>query len=206
MDALPREVKEPLLAAIELVERSGARDFEVGHLEEGATPCALGRWWAKAQYHGQRLYADEHVSPAHAADALARQILEGGQCTLCGLTVATAQQLVEKAAEGLVPKTECCLWIRRGEHWIAGCVDPDAEARRLESAVRSGPGQMVNREQRRRAGRQSRRRASSPIVTEVVEDPAGGADRGGAPEDDAGEEGARDREVGPGHVRTTSRS
>ena len=140
-----------MLAAVELVQRSGATEFEVGYLDENP---ANPRWWAKAQYRGARLQVDEHRTPSAAADALAARILEGGTCTTCQLTVTTPAEIERKAAAGLAPGREMCQWARFGRHWIAGCVDPAAEAARLESpTARRQPGQPLNRAARRRAER-----------------------------------------------------
>lgn len=142
-----------MLAAVSLVNRSGARGFEVGYLDD--TPDARdARWWAKATYRGAALAVEDFDSPDAAADALARRILDGGQCTMCELTVVTADELVERAVEGLEPGDERCLWARHGRHWIAGCADPAAEVARLENRdARTRPGQPLNRAQRRKAGR-----------------------------------------------------
>jgi hypothetical protein len=148
-------VDDAMLASIELVQRSGATGFEVGYLDENP---ANPRWWAKAQYRGARLQVDEHRTPAAAVDALAARILEGGMCATCRLTGTTAAEIDRRAAAGLAPGRDMCLWARHGRHWVAGCLDPAAEAARLESpTARRQPGQPLNRAARRRAAREANR-------------------------------------------------
>lgn len=148
-------VDAEMLAAVELVQRSGATEFEVGYLDDNP---ANPRWWAKAQYRGARLQVDEHPTPSAAAHALAARILEGGKCTTCGLTITTADEIERQAAAGFSPGGDMCQWARFGRHWIAGCVDPIAEAARLESpTARRQPLQPLNRAARRRAERQGKR-------------------------------------------------
>jgi hypothetical protein len=150
---LPPEHTDAILACAELCHRSGATQFEVGYLDDDV-PTDQARWWAKAQYRGDRLHVDEQPSPAHACQALATRILGGGHCTTCGVTVTTTTELAAADAQGLQPASQRCVWARHGPHWIAGCVDPTVEAARLDSATaRRAPSQPLNRAQRRTAGR-----------------------------------------------------
>src|SRR5580765_6017107 len=77
----------PLMAAVNLVGRSGARDFEVGYLNDDV-PVAEADWWAAAKYNGQRLIEEHHVGPVEAAHALAVRLLTGAKCAHCGGLVA----------------------------------------------------------------------------------------------------------------------
>lgn len=96
-----------LIAAVDAIGRTGAREFEVGYLDE--TPDAA-RWWASALYQGTKVHEQDHSSPADAADALARRLLDGGLCTHCGRTVTT-----QSLANGQ------CRWVRIGKVWTRGC-------------------------------------------------------------------------------------
>lgn len=151
---LPGDHVDTVVATAELCGRSGATNFEVGYLDDDV-PSEQARWWAKAQYRGRRLQVDEQSSPVAACEALAARILDDGMCTTCGERVVTAATLEANEAAGLAPAQVRCVWVRHGRHWIAGCVDPQAEAERLDDATaRRQPAEPIpNRAARRRASR-----------------------------------------------------
>lgn len=117
--------EDALLAAVELVGRSGATDFEVGYLDDNV-PADEARWWAKAQYRGARLQVENHRGPAEAAEALARRVLQGGQCTHCGGRIHLGG-----APRALRRHGRVCAWKREGRRWERGCRDriPDGQYR-----------------------------------------------------------------------------
>lgn len=114
--------EDAMLAAVDLVHRSGASNFEFGYLEEDV-PIDQARWWAKAQYRGAVLSVDEHRDPVAAAEALARRVLRGAKCVGCNRTVSLS---------GIVHNGRTCRWTREGRHWMAGC--PAGRAR-LEERI-----------------------------------------------------------------------
>ncbi len=148
---LPAGEETRLFAAVDLVNRAGAKSFEFGYLHEDA-PIAEAGWWAQAQYKGAKLMAEHHVSPGHAAEALALRLLAGATCK-CGEQVA------------LTDAQPGCRWKLTGEgqqaRWVSGCDAPsipieagelgDAEALRRKVEPR------MNREQRRAFERDRRR-------------------------------------------------
>lgn len=119
-----------------LVARTGARELELG---------ADGRyWWASAHFRGARVMVQRKDTAAQAADALARELLDGGTCLGCGkismigneagYRLAT-QELADRAQrEGL------CRWgrIATGRVWVRECGEgapPDSARERLAQAL-----------------------------------------------------------------------
>jgi len=105
-----------VLACADLVGRSGGRSFEVGYLNDATDlayltdgPC----WYAQAAYNGARVIAEGHATPADACDALAIKVLDGGQCTHCGKTIAACRTATD------VPGY-CAQW-RDGLTWKRAC-------------------------------------------------------------------------------------
>ncbi len=106
----PAVDEDALLAAVDLVGRSGGTDFEVGYLHDNV-PVEKAAWYAHAQYRGARITAENHPGPVEAAEALARQVLKGAQCTHCKRTVSL----------GGTGTKVICRWRREGRKWIRGC-------------------------------------------------------------------------------------
>jgi len=102
--------KDALIAAVDLVGRSGATNFEVGYLHDDV-PSERAGWYAQAQYRGARLIAEDHRGPIEAAEALARRVLAGAECAHCHRPVVLGGG-VELSA---------CRWTRRGARWARGC-------------------------------------------------------------------------------------
>lgn len=119
--------EDALIAAVDLVGRTGASDFEAGYLDNDV-PSHLARWWAKAQYRGTRVQVEDHTGPDQAAEALARRLLEGGLCTHCGARIHLGG-----APRSMRRRHRVCAWKRVGARWVRGCVDriPE-EQRRIE--------------------------------------------------------------------------
>jgi hypothetical protein len=104
-----------LLAASNAIGRSGAKDLEIGHLED-AVPVALARWYATARYQGARVTADEHASPIAAVEDLLRRILVGGGCVKCQHPIT----LPDQSDAG---SPDRCTWTRHHDMWVPGCVE-----------------------------------------------------------------------------------
>lgn len=122
---------DALVAAVDLVGRAGAHQFEVGYLNDGV-PVAEADWYAHAQYQGRRIIVEHHTGPVEAAEALALRVLTGAKCGHCGALVAlnddgafafdsaemadgTRWTAEEAAAAGQ------CRWRRVGRRWVRGC-------------------------------------------------------------------------------------
>jgi hypothetical protein len=129
---------DAVFAAVEVCRRSGATDFEVGYLDD-TVDARDARWWARANYGGDRLLVEEQPGADIAATGLARRVLDGGRCG-CGLTIVTRDTVIDRARnDNLRPATDRCLWERHGRHWIPGCVDYAAEVHRLEHDPKTPP-------------------------------------------------------------------
>lgn len=122
--------EDALVAAADLVGRTGATRFEVGYLDEDAT-VAEARWYAHAQFEGARVTVEEQPGPVEAAEGLARRLLTGARCR-CGGVVALSSaggtffrgarmadgtQWREGAARAAGP----CRWTREGARWYGAC-------------------------------------------------------------------------------------
>lgn len=144
--------EDALVAAADLVGRSGASKLEFGWLHDDV-PVAEAGWWAHAQYQGARIMVENQPGPVEAAEALARRILEGGRCAHCGGLVALSDRgavafenvtmadgstwtVAEARAAGQ------CRWTRMGRRWKRGCEverEPSRQQRRAQArAERKG--------------------------------------------------------------------
>jgi hypothetical protein len=84
------DVQDAVVAAADLVNRAGARQFEIGYLNDEDDPAfatAGPQWWAHAQYSGTRIIVEGFDRPDQAAEALAQKLLTGAKCR-CGKLVA----------------------------------------------------------------------------------------------------------------------
>lgn len=106
-----------LLAATDLVGRTGGSSLEIGHLDDDV-PSHLARWYATVTYRGAKVTVENFPGPVDAAEALAARLLSGGHCTRCGHTT-------HLEGFGLTTDTDLCLWSRKGDCWIPGCLNPD---------------------------------------------------------------------------------
>lgn len=107
-EGLSPEARDALLAGVELVGRSGAKDFTMGYLRDDV-PISQAGWWAKAQYAGAELRI-ERPDPVEAVEALARRILTGATCAHC-------HRKVKLGGSG----GNSCRWYREGARWFRGC-------------------------------------------------------------------------------------
>jgi hypothetical protein len=123
--------EDAVVAAVDLVVRSGAEDFEVGYLDDDV-PVDQARWYATAHYRGTKIIEEDHRSPVDAAEALARRILTGAKCAHCGSLVALSDSAAfayfdATMADGTTWTAEQaaaagqCRWTRTGRRWKRGC-------------------------------------------------------------------------------------
>ncbi|WP_433225501.1 hypothetical protein [Actinomadura formosensis] len=121
---------DALLAAVDLVGRTGATNFQIGYLHDGV-PADQAGWYAHAQYRGARITAEDHRHPVEAAEALARRLLDGAKCAHCGGLVALSDDGAMAYNTRLVDGTRwtveqataagLCHWRRVGPRWERGC-------------------------------------------------------------------------------------
>lgn len=147
--SLPPELNDRLIAAVDLVGRSGAREFEAGYLHDDV-PLEEADWWASALYKGTKIQVEHEKSPIDAAEALAFRILTGSKCNHCQKLVALSDDGAFAFIDAhLIDGTEWkakdvarlgqCRWRRVGDRWVRGCE---------QQQQRPGP----NRAQRRAKG------------------------------------------------------
>lgn len=113
--------EDALLAAIDLVGRTGATDFEVGYLNDDV-PIEKADWWARAQYRGARIQVEHYKGPAEASEALARRLFADAICTHCGALIRLSGNKVG------------CRWRRAGARWERGCAKRIPEGKRKINA------------------------------------------------------------------------
>ncbi len=122
--------KEALMAATELVGRTGAREFTLGYVHDDV-PVDQAAWYAFASYRGARITEENHAGPVQAAEALARRLLTGAKCK-CGKLVALSgdgavafrNPRMSDGSEFPVEEARragLCRWKREGEHWVSAC-------------------------------------------------------------------------------------
>lgn len=99
-----------LVASVDIIGRTGAKNFEVGYLDDDQPDS----WYAQAGYHGSKIISANHSGPVEAADALARKLVNGGKCTHCGKTV----RLPNGTAFN---KKYCYYFLVGGVKWTRGC-------------------------------------------------------------------------------------
>ncbi len=121
--------EDALIASVEALGRAGAKEFNVGYLDDGV-PIHKARWWAYVQYRGARIQVDEHTGPVEAAEALVKRVLHGAKCTGCGKLVMVSDDPVPIPAtlvdgtpvdEVEVRRKGLCPWERQGRRWERGC-------------------------------------------------------------------------------------
>lgn len=125
--------EDALKATVNLVGRTGAREFQIGYLHDDV-PTEEAGWYAHAQYRGARIVEENHRGPIEAADALARRLLTGARCTGCQRLVAlsdagaTAYPAGTPMADGSTWDGQhagrtigMCRWRRLGDRWEMGC-------------------------------------------------------------------------------------
>jgi hypothetical protein len=127
---LPSHDEQRLIAAVDLVGRTGAKHFEVGYLHDDV-PMEEAAWYAHARYRGTRISVENQLGPAEAAEALALRLLTGAKCA-CGKLVALSGDGALAFRNPVMsdgsrfPLDEAvragqCRWKRDGERWVSGC-------------------------------------------------------------------------------------
>lgn len=126
---------DALVASVDLIGRTGARDLEIGHDGDGDEPAVSDvRWHAVCSYSGTKVIEDGHPDPVTAVEALARSLMTGGVCTHCqGLIALSDRGAVIRAGSRLLDGTVMteeraramsqCRWTRQGARWARGCED-----------------------------------------------------------------------------------
>ncbi len=124
-----------MLAAIDVLGRTGAEGFEFGHLRDDV-PIAEAQWWAGVRYRGTRVHVENHVGPVEAAEALVMEVVHGAMCQGCGKLAALNDGPIRIPStlldgtpvdEDEVRRRGACFWERNGARWERGCGD-DAPA------------------------------------------------------------------------------
>lgn len=97
-------------AAVDLVGRTGADNVEFGFLNDNV-PTEEADWWAAAHYKpkGAKVVVEDYPGPVQAMEALARQLIDGGRCTICDRPIS------------LDPDSTSCTWTRMGNKWVPQC-------------------------------------------------------------------------------------
>jgi len=137
---LPQADAQALAAVARLAGRSGAREFQFS-CQDPLAPFERRGWWATALYRGVKLIADGHASPGAACDALARQILDQGNCQGCGKVSFVADPQGYRVSEQThqrVQREGICRWSRVAGRWERACGDlapPDSSREKLAAAM-----------------------------------------------------------------------
>lgn len=161
---------DAIVATLDLVGRTGARELQYGYLHEDV-PLEQAGWYAHAQYQGVRVTVEDHRGPVEALEALARRLLTGAKCTHCGGLVALGDtgavaypgsligmgqlQGIKDAPhaadepwdEETIRAAGQCRWRRMGPKWVRGCEGDTPPAS-------SGPNRATRRAKSRRKKRQ----------------------------------------------------
>jgi hypothetical protein len=140
--------EDEVMAALDLADRCGATDVDLGFLHDDK-PAHLAGWWASVSFRGAKVMVENQAGPAEAAAALARRLLDGAQCR-CGKAVCLSGDHDDL----------CCRWRRVGPKWEPGCDAPplNVEGQRGDTAAmqRALDGVTGNRAARRRAAKGKR--------------------------------------------------
>lgn len=122
--------EDALFAGVDLVGRTGAKEFQFGYLHENV-PVHEAAWYAHAQYKGARIGVENHAGPIEAVDALCRRLLSGARCQHCKKLVALADDGAMAFNSTLIDGTKWtvdqarkagqCRWRRVGPRWVRGC-------------------------------------------------------------------------------------
>jgi hypothetical protein len=121
------EQTDRLLAAVDVVGRSGATNLNAGIFNENDSD-----WYAEVEFGDKILGVEHYPSVEDALDALAKRLLTGGQCAHCGGLVALSPIGAvfypnakmadgrEFTLEDAMSKPQCH-WRREGPLWVKGC-------------------------------------------------------------------------------------
>lgn len=70
-----------LLAAVKLLERTGAQTYRTGYSDPGDGPPTV--WYAVAEWPGNKAEAGAALDPVTATLRLCEAVIDGGQCAHC---------------------------------------------------------------------------------------------------------------------------
>lgn len=107
--------QDALNAALDLIERTGAKQVEIGYTREDV-PVDQAGWYAHAQYHGARVTVENYAGPIDAAEALARRLLDGAVCVFCTRKIALSDFPGRR-----------CRYTRSADRWVRGCETTHSE-------------------------------------------------------------------------------
>jgi hypothetical protein len=120
-----------VIACVDLIGRTGAKEFTFGYLHDDV-PAEQADWWAAASYQGARIQVEHHKSPDAATQALAQRLLTGAKCTHCHGLIALSDEgamFYEGAAlvdgskftrEEAETRRQCRYRLVRNR-WVRGC-------------------------------------------------------------------------------------
>jgi hypothetical protein len=145
--------EDQLIAGVELVGRTGARELQVGYLHEDV-PSERAGWYAHAQYRGARITVEDKRGPVEAVEALAERLLTSAVCQHCkglvslrpdGALAYIGGHFLDGTpiTEELVRSMPQCHWRRVGQHWQRGC--EMAPRKSTAAARRRGKGRKRSR-------------------------------------------------------------
>jgi hypothetical protein len=123
--------QDALIASVDLVGRTGARDCQIGYIHDNV-PAEQAGWYAHAQFTGTRIMVENHPGPLEAVQALALRLLTGAKCHHCGGLIALSDRgaVAYPGAtmadgtlwtEAQIRKAGQCRWTRMGRRWVRGC-------------------------------------------------------------------------------------
>lgn len=118
------EASARLQADVDLIGRAGARELEVGYLDDDV-PADEARWYAKAMWRGTALMYDDQPDPWTAVRLLAERVMRDAACNHCGKPISW----------GLATPGHCP-WEVRNQRWQVGCAANRADRRRKQRARR----------------------------------------------------------------------
>ena len=81
-----------VVAAVELLGRTGVSDVEFAYDEESTYPENV-LWWAKGNWRGHRVYSAHFPYPAQALEDVLGRVINGGTCGRCGKTTVVGMLL-----------------------------------------------------------------------------------------------------------------
>lgn len=71
-----------LLAVVDVLGHTGAREIEIAHQEECGEPEPI-MWHVTALYKGTKMWSHHYPYPAQAAEDLMARVMNGGHCKRC---------------------------------------------------------------------------------------------------------------------------
>lgn len=112
-----------VVAAIELLGRTGVGEVEFAYDEEDAYPEKV-LWWAKGNWRGTRVYSAHFPYPAQALEDVLSRVINGGKCARCGQTTVV----------GVAVDPYCCFILTAQDvdddqsyHYMRSCEVPDSD-------------------------------------------------------------------------------